>query len=100
MAAMGPEPALRVLHFAPYRPLGGGIVAYSTPFRESLRMAGVAGETLGVPFPRGNEVRGAGRYLRTALGRAREFDLVHPKVGGGSLREFYAAGALGRAGDV
>jgi glycosyltransferase involved in cell wall biosynthesis len=100
MAAMGPEPALRVLHFAPYRPLGGGIVAYSTLFRESLRMAGVAVETLEVPFTRVNELRGTGRYVRQALARARDYDLVHAELGGGSLREFYAAGALGRAGDV
>jgi glycosyltransferase involved in cell wall biosynthesis len=101
MAAMaGSEAAPRVLHLAPGTPLGGGIVAYSTLFRESLRMAGVAVETLEVPFTRVNDIRGTGRYVREALARARDYDLVHAELGGGSLREFYAAGALGRRGDV
>ncbi len=91
---------LRVLHLAPYRPLGGGIVAYSELFRESLRLAGVAVDTVEVPFGRINDARGTARYVRRALTRARDYDLVHAELGGGSLREFYAAGALGRRGEV
>jgi glycosyltransferase involved in cell wall biosynthesis len=96
----GREAALRVLHLAPNWRLGGGIVAYSRLFRESLEMAGVTVETLEVPLTRVNELRGTGRYVRQALARARDYDLVHAELGGGSLREFYAAGALGRRGDV
>jgi glycosyltransferase involved in cell wall biosynthesis len=94
------EAALRVLHLAPYRPLGGGIVAYGELFRESLQTAGVAVETLEVPFTRVNDARETGRYVRRALALAGRYDVVHAELGGGSLREFYAAGALGRRGEV
>src|SRR4051794_1233362 len=94
------EAGPRVLHLAPQRPLGGGIVSYGALFRDSLRLAGVAVDTLEVPFRRVNEVRATGRYVRAALARAGGYDVVHAELGGGSLREFYAAGALGRRGEV
>lgn len=91
----------RVLHLAPDLNAGSGIGEYAERYRNVVREQGLVICPLDVPARSLNSWRDVRRYARAATAASESgFDLVHAELGGGALRQFYAALAVGRRGRI
>lgn len=85
---------MNVLHLAPHENTGSGIAHYGRAFRSVMRDAGVHIDQLADgPGPL-NGFNDVWRYTSSALDQARQYDIVHAEIGGGALRQLYAALAV------
>jgi glycosyltransferase involved in cell wall biosynthesis len=82
---------VRILHLAPQAGDQSGIASYAVRFRRAVEQQGLEIAALDVP----NSIGDVRCYIAAALRAAPRADVVHAELGGGSLRELYAAAAVG-----